>query len=118
MSKWERFERADFIMGVKMPSENVTKYGAVRYVTIGGFDRDIPEHVAECRAIIDLIADAPALLAALESLLNSLPLLSCESFHHARKDQHSHDDECPPFERYLAEAIKARALIAKHRGKV
>lgn len=65
-----------------------------------------------------LMADAPGLLDALKSLLDSIPSLTCESFHHARKDQHQFDDECPPFERYLAEAIKARALIAKHRGGV
>lgn len=70
----------------------------------------------EALATATLMADAPALLDALESLLNSIPSLTCGSFHHARKDQHNFDDECPPFERYLAEAIKARALIAKHRG--
>lgn len=77
-----------------------------------GGRRDSDEVAANTR----LAADAPALLEALKSLLNSIPSLTCESFHHARKDRHSHDDECPPFERYLAEAIKARALIAKHRG--
>lgn len=71
---------------------------------------------AEKEAIAALMAGAPAMLDALKSLLDSIPSLTCESFHHAKKDQHDHDDECPPFERYLAEAIKARALIAKHRG--
>jgi hypothetical protein len=115
MSKWQIF-RHDYALGVRMPSDNKTTYGADRYITIGGFDRDNAAQMEEAERIVALIADAPILLAALESLLNSLPSLTCESFHHARKDQHSHDDECPPFERYLAEAIKARALIAKHRG--
>lgn len=69
---------------------------------------------------MDVVPDAELdeVLGVLKSLLNSIPSLTCESFHHARKDQHNYDEECPPFERYLAEAIKARALIAKHGGVV
>lgn len=63
-------------------------------------------------------AELEEVLGVLKSLLDSIPSLTCDSFHHARKDQHDFDDECPPFERYLAAAIKARALIAKHGGGV
>lgn len=85
-----------------MHSDNRTKYGAVRYVTVGGFDRDNPEHMAEVHKIADLIEDAPALLDALEDLYASISggNKSC-----------GHDFEC------VCATDKARALIAKHRGK-
>lgn len=95
MSKWQIF-RHDYALGVRMPSDNKTTYGADRYITIGGFDRDNAAQMAEADRIVTLIADAPAMLDALADLLAYL-----------EDGIGDHESE---------EGKQARALIAKHRG--
>lgn len=94
MSKWQIF-RHDYALGVRMPSDSKTTYGADRYITIGGFDRDNAAQLAEADRIVALIADAPAMLDALERIVKDLP------------DALDYED---------AAVSEARALIAKHRG--
>lgn len=94
MSKWEIFRHGHAI-GVRMPSDNKTKYGAVRYVTVGGFDREDQEQMAEAERIVHMIADAPALLDALKMFTENSSV------------QLNYPDYC----KY------AEALIAKHRGE-
>ena len=97
MSKWQIF-RHDYALGVRMPSDNKTTYGADRYITIGGFDRDNAAQMEEADRIVALIADAPAMLDALE--LCAI-VLSGERMSKSN----------------LVEALeKAHALIAKHRS--
>lgn len=63
--------------------------------------------------------DVSALVEALKSLLGQLPSVSCDSFHHPRKDQHGAHDECPVFERYLSALMGAKvALAARKAGGV
>lgn len=95
MSKWQIF-RHDYALGVRMPIDNKTTYGADRYITIGGFDRDNAAQMAEADRIVALIADAPAMLDALSDLLAYL-----------EDGIGDHESE---------EGKQARALIAKHRG--
>lgn len=111
MSKWEIF-RHRHALGVRMPSDNKTIHGAVRYAVIGGFDRENPEQVAEAERILSLIADAPALLDALEMLVGNNAL-------HSMSRTSEPDAVGRVSGTWGAEAEdKARALIAKHRGGV
>ena len=64
-----------------------------------------------------LIAAAPDLLAALESLACSAPSACCVDFHHQPGDYHGADDACPALDRYEAACLSARAAIAKARGE-
>ena len=68
--------------------------------------------------VLDLAAERDALLAerdrlaeALKALRAATPSLTCESFHHERRDLHGHDEECPPFERWIAAALACNAAL-------
>ena len=58
-----------------------------------------------------LLAERDALREALKALRAATPSLTCESFHHERRDLHSHDEECPPFERWIAAALACNAAL-------
>ena len=58
-----------------------------------------------------LLAERDALRDALKNLRAATPSLTCESFHHARRDQHDHDEECPPFERWIAAALACNVAL-------
>lgn len=58
-----------------------------------------------------LLAERDRLRDALRALRAATPSLTCESFHHDRRDQHSHDEECPPFERWIAAALACNAAL-------
>ena len=90
-----------------MPSENKTQYGAVRYVTVGGYDRENADQLAETEKVIALIADAPDLLEALEGCV-----LAWQREAALYSMMNAEDKPEPPY------ITKARALIAKHRGGV
>lgn len=103
MSSWED----DYALGIRMPSDNKTKYGAVRYVTIGGYDRQNQEQLAEAEQIIALIADAPDMLKALEGCV--LAWQREAALYHMMNNEEKQEP---------AHIARARALIAKHRGGV
>ncbi|MDV5861362.1 hypothetical protein QM298_10625 [Pseudomonas mendocina] len=63
-----------------------------------------------------LIAAAPDLLDALESLSRTAPRACCADFHHIPSDYHGEDESCPALDRYEAACLSARAAIAKARG--
>lgn len=58
-----------------------------------------------------LLAERDRLRDVLNALRAATPSLTCESFHHARRDQHDHDEECPPFERWIAAALACNAAL-------
>ena len=58
-----------------------------------------------------LLAERDRLREALNALRAATPSLTCESFHHDRRDQHDHDEECPPFERWIAAALACNAAL-------
>jgi len=58
-----------------------------------------------------LLAERDRLREVLNALRAATPSLTCESFHHARRDQHDHDEECPPFERWIAAALACNAAL-------
>lgn len=58
-----------------------------------------------------LLAERDRLREVLNALRAATPSLTCESFHHARLDQHDHDEECPPFERWIAAALACNAAL-------
>lgn len=58
-----------------------------------------------------LLAERDRLQEVLNALRAATPSLTCESFHHARRDQHDHDEECPPFERWIAAALACNAAL-------
>lgn len=70
---------------------------AMQYVTASAYDA--------------LLAERDALAAALKALRAATPSLTCESFHHKRRDLHGHDEECPPFERWIAAALACNAAL-------
>jgi hypothetical protein len=99
MSKWQIF-RHDYALGVRMPSDNKTTYGADRYITIGGFDRDNAAQMAEAERIVALIADAPAMLDALEDACDFIMAFQYDYNTSVGSDR----------------LRTYQALIAKHRG--
>ncbi len=58
-----------------------------------------------------LLAERDRMAAALKALRAATPSLTCESFHHERRDLHGHDEECPPFERWIAAALACNAAL-------
>lgn len=58
-----------------------------------------------------LLAERDRLREALKALRAATPSLTCESFHHKRRDLHDHDEECPPFERWIAAALACNAAL-------
>ena len=64
---WE-VARTDAGIIVRTESAKKTRFGASRYAAIGGFDRSDPEQLAEALANARLIAAAPELLEALQTL--------------------------------------------------
>lgn len=58
-----------------------------------------------------LLAERDRLREALKALRAATPSLTCESFHHERRDLHDHDEECPPFERWIAAALACNAAL-------
>ncbi len=58
-----------------------------------------------------LLAELDRLREALNALRAATPSLTCESFHHERRDLHDHDEECPPFERWIAAALACNAAL-------
>jgi len=58
-----------------------------------------------------LLAERDRLREALNALRAATPSLTCESFHHERRDLHDHDEECPPFERWIAAALACNAAL-------
>jgi hypothetical protein len=87
-------------LGVRMPSDNKTTYGADRYITIGGFDRDNAAQMAEAERIVALIADAPAMLDALEDACDFIMAFQYDYNTSVGSDR----------------LRTYQALIAKHRG--
>lgn len=94
------------------------------------YDYDGPTYVERCNVefakfmvsaregVLELLAERDALLAerdrlreALKALRAATPSLTCESFHHERRDLHDHDEECPPFERWIAAALACNAAL-------
>lgn len=58
-----------------------------------------------------LLAERDRMAEALKALRAATPSLTCESFHHERRDLHGHDEECPPFERWIAAALACNAAL-------
>ena len=85
----------DHAICIRTESPSKTKYGASRYAAIGGFDRNDSAQLEEARANARLIAAAPELLEALQSVL----------------------DNCLDSEGLCAAHAKARAAIAKATGE-
>ena len=94
---WE-VVRTDAGIIVRTESAKKTRAGASRYAAIGGFDRSDPEQLAEALANAHLIAAAPELLEALQTLDS----LWCEHESSAVDFTHAAD--------------QARAAIAKAKG--
>jgi len=67
--------------------------------------------VVEARDYEALLAERDRLREALNALRAATPSLTCESFHHERRDLHDHDEECPPFERWIAAALACNAAL-------
>jgi len=82
-------------------------------------ERDNYKSVAEAHSgafqeCIRLREKRDELLAALKRLWLSCPTgLECNSFHHAKRDQHDFNQECGPAAEYLAAIEQANATIAK-----
>lgn len=64
-----------------------------------------------------LIAAAPDLYAALQSLASCRPSMCCDDFHHQPGDYHGDEESCPALDRYEAAYLSARAALAKARGE-
>ena len=69
LGPWEVADLPHSIV-VRTESPNKTPYGASRYAAIGGFDRSDPDQLNEALANARLIAAAPDLLKALNTILN------------------------------------------------
>jgi hypothetical protein len=81
---------------VRTESPKKTRFGASRYAAIGGFDRAEPDQFAEAMANARLIASAPDMLEALETIVAT------------ERDRHGY---------HPAWTDQARAAIAKARGE-
>lgn len=90
-------------------SKEVKRYGMC------GFESGIVEmEDGPCVAWADyeaILAERDRMAAALKALRAATPSLTCESFHHERRDLHGHDEECPPFERWIAAALACNAAL-------
>ena len=53
----------------------------------------------------------------LQALLDSLPSVSCENFHHDKSDRHEYDTPCKPLQRYLLAVSMAQDLLKNVPGE-
>lgn len=95
----------------KFPSGKIINYEVVNAKLARTLERELTqakENLAEIRLLKTHVA---MLREALKSIMNDIPLVECNNFHHSKKDRHSGFD-CGPMRRWQSAIALADAALA------